>query len=521
MRIISESPTPRASLSTTSEIAPPFPAILFNWGIILYWVFSAAILVIPEISRDYLTAHNPATGEPIIFLRSHVFKAYFFLLWAFAGFYSIPLPWRILMVSSVPLIIYLPRVGRYLKQRIADRGVQEKKFLFTAIWAGIVGSIIFYLCRVSVLVNNSFGDAPKIPLLIEQGSVLPAERLTDDIYHLFRLLMFWISGFRFDARTAVIVVNCLAGGFFVTAIFLLARMFGKSIFQRVGFALALILSGYTVTFFGYVETTQVALAAMAGFFCCAITAMHCELVHHRKRWEVGAIIFASITLLAHAAGILLLPALAILLMKDFNGRIHSIITGLKSLFSRRTITMVFSLIVIPYFLLIAQPFFLHNDFGDVGGGGDNVMFVPFQFDYSQPASQYIHYSMFSMWHFYDILSSFIIAAPVAILLIIGSWFLIKRWNISFSIPDRQVLWLTGTAASFSVLVPLLWNHDFGMWGDWNIAVTYLFPLNLFVWLLFLTVLKQFSFHTVRTYRFVLTLTGIQAILCFGILMQLY
>ena len=44
----------------------------------------------------------------------------------------------------------------------------------------------------------------------------------------------------------------------------------------------------------------------------------------------------------------------------------------------------------------------------------------------------------------------------------------------------QLLFLF-VAALFCAAVPLLWNHDFGMWGDWNLATCYAAPANIFCW----------------------------------------
>jgi hypothetical protein len=520
MRIIQESPRPGESVTPISEITSPPQTCIFVWGAVLYLIFSMAILIIPEIPRSYLTAHNPVTGEAITFLRSHIFMAPFFFLWAFAGFFSVALEWRIILICLIPAIIYIPRLGHFVEWIEARCVIRNRTYPIAAFFSGVTAIIIFFLARVSVITNMSFADASTLPQFIEQGVVFPAEVLTCYSYHFVRFL-FWTFGLLISARTAIIMVNCLAGGLFVATMVLLAQSLSKSILQRIVTTLALILSGYTVTFFGYIETTQIELAAMAGFFCCAVTSLQCEIIQNRRRWELGAITFTSIALLAHAAGVLLLPALAFLLMKKFDGKPSSIIPGVTSLFSRRTIGLVFFLIVIPYVLFVVQPFYLQNDFGNAVGGADGIMFVPFRIDSLHPVSQYVHYSMFSTGHFFDILSSVILAVPTTILLIIGSWYLIRRRNISLTVSERHILWVTGAGAFFCGLIPLLWNHDFGMWGDWNIAVTYLFPLNLFAWILFTTVLNKCSFHPSRTYRLLLTLIGIQAILCLGILLQLY
>jgi hypothetical protein len=78
-----------------------------------------------------------------------------------------------------------------------------------------------------------------------------------------------------------------------------------------------------------------------------------------------------------------------------------------------------------------------------------------------------------------------------------------------------------TATVFCLGAPLLWNHVYAIWRDWNLAATFLFALNLFAWCLLAAASRGvFADKAVRL-GFMLSLVEAQLVTAFGILFQLY
>ena len=84
---------------------------------------------------------------------------------------------------------------------------------------------------------------------------------------------------------------------------------------------------------------------------------------------------------------------------------------------------------------------------------------------------------------------------------------------------RVSLMVMGAAACLAV--PLVWNHDFGIWGDWNLAVCFLFPLNFLSWAIFVYATRGILREPLPRLCVTLPLVGAQLVLAFGILFQFY
>jgi len=496
----------------------PVQVVRFLKAIIVLFCF--AIVVIPELPKEFFIAFHPISHKPYIFSRSHIFATEFYLFWAFIGFFSIALPIRISIVGVILSLSFIPISLPHGAKFFLISEKIKSKFWLLIVAAGFLSTCFFYLARTSYVSNLSFADGAPLSGYISQGIIFPAEVLTCYFFQLLQSFV-GIAVPTFKSLDAIIWANCMAGGFFVVLTLIMVRSSVGGIVNNVLLAVGVIGSGYIVTFFGYVETTQLELTSMVGFFASAFMANMQVLLGKKKFWEVIALIFASLAFMAHAAGILLLPALILMLMRDFDGTQKSFTHGLRSLVTLRNLVLIFVVVLLPYYWLIGEPFYLHGDFGNASGGADNIMFVPLHLDYASPPSQDVHYSMFSSWHFFDILSTVLLACPFTFPLLISSIYLILRYRIFFTIIEKRLFWITGSGAFFCMLVPLFWNHDFGMWGDWNIAVTYLFPANLFGWIVFTTILQRFSLVTGRVFQFLLPMILTQVVLCLGMLWQLY
>jgi len=228
----------------------------------------------------------------------------------------------------------------------------------------------------------------------------------------------------------------------------------------------------------------------------------------------------GLALLAHAAGLLLMPSLFILLLMQGNEskRLHE---RIKRILQARIIVPFTLLIILPYAMAMS-PFILRGDYGNATGGGDHIAFVLLKnIDYAHRASEYINYDMFSLWHLTDIISALIVGGTAILPLILISLIIRLCSKAAFSRQESQALWVLGTAAASCGLIPIFWNHDYGMWGDWNIATTYLFPLHIFAWIFFLFSARRFD----RDFRYslgvVLPLLITQFVGLLGLALQFY
>jgi hypothetical protein len=281
-------------------------------------------------------------------------------------------------------------------------------------------------------------------------------------------------------------------------------------------------------FFGYVETTQLELAIMMAFTGALAAMLNAQDERIRWRWEYATWVCFSAAVLAHGGGCVLFPACFVLAATDpgtsslnFPGPGNSLFRFSRNFRSVRRLGAIFLIVIVPYFSLMVEPFFLHGDFGNMNGGADGIMLVPFRYDYLHPVSPLVSYSMISLWHLADICSAIFIAAPLAFpLLLAVSWSFWKT-RPSVTMVEKRFLLILGLAAGSALSIPLLWNHDWGMWGDWNIAATYLFPLNCFAWVAFMVVHRSNGFSRRDLLGLLLPLLLVQSFSALGILLQLY
>jgi hypothetical protein len=119
---------------------------------------------------------------------------------------------------------------------------------------------------------------------------------------------------------------------------------------------------------------------------------------------------------------------------------------------------------------------------DRPGGGDGVWFVPL----FETATQWQHYTMFSVAHIMDWLNIHFLISPLGLPLI--GLTLIAAARFGLTIFDRQAerdfaLYLGVTAAMY-VLLTWLWNPDYGGRKDWDLFAPSAFVYTLLAGLLF-------------------------------------
>jgi hypothetical protein len=224
--------------------------------------------------------------------------------------------------------------------------------------------LLFWFGRVSYPMNATFGDGPALPAEMARGIVFPAEVLTSRIFGAA------VAAFR-DSLTpeeAIALTSCVAGAVFCGMAWLLARSWTQGAAQSALLFSALTTAGYSVQFAGYVETTQFEVVAMLGFAGAATAMVRTAATRDATAWFFLAMACLSLALLFHAAGLLLLPAGAALLVVDrWDGTVSGIWRAARTLPAVRA-TIAATVVGVPFVLMIASPFLLKGRLREHGRG---------------------------------------------------------------------------------------------------------------------------------------------------------
>jgi hypothetical protein len=145
------------------------------------------------------------------------------------------------------------------------------------------------------------------------------------------------------------------------------------------------------------------------------------------------------------------------------------------------VLLVAALVAVPFYLLAYRPFVAVGDLGNVHGGGDGIKFVPWAFGEGGPPSRYVYYTLFSPLHLLDIACAVFVASPALAALLPAGLATGWRNRGSLSVGDLRAGVFLALFGASAASVTVLWNHDFTMWGDWNLATAYLFPAHLAGW----------------------------------------
>ncbi len=496
----------------------PFPKEILVFLKSAAILFALAIVIVPELPQSLFLALNPATQKPYFVIRSHVTVTQFNLLWGFLGFSKISLWVRIafFLCTAFLTALPLPKSGiRLIAQPFFLRG---KQYIWLACII-IFSAAVFYVFRIPYHLNVLFGDGATIPGDIDNGMVFPAEILTCYSFIWMKSLIAIVYP-AITTNDAIVMTTCLSGGVFVGTLWMYGQRWGITPVGRIIFTFSGILTGCTAMFFGYIETTQMELMSFMMLSMSAVFVFT-SVGRSAKRWEIFAFFSASLAFLFHAAGVVLIPACVVLLMDSFDGEWSNFPWLSRRIIGLRHGIVIAAIIILPYFYMLVQPFFLQGNFGNITGGADHIMFVPLSFDYAHPISPLISYSMFSFWHLADIFSTMFVAAPLSIFLIAAGLYTLRKCRIVLTVAERRNLLFLALSAAGCLSVPLFWNHDFTMWGDWNLAGTYLFPFGFFSWVMCLTVFRHTDLSRNDFIRLFLPLLFVQAASAIGIMGQLF
>ncbi len=478
-------------------------------------IVAVVILLYPLTLGDHFLAREPWGSYVLLDQRSGPMPLH--LLWGLEGFRNLGVGTRSLLALAL-VFLACARLPKAAGDALLSKIKINKWALLAAVAA--LTPLFCFILRVDYSKNVAFGDGLWLPPVVDIEDVASAEVLTSYVYFFLRRV---VDHFRVgpNGLPAVVATSCLSGGVFAAASYLFADAVGRDRAEKIILFLGGVLAGYSVMFLGYVETTQVELATMALFFAAAAWALR-PAAAATNLWRTAvAISAASLVFMAHGAGVLILPAFIYLLVTARGGIEDERGRYLRRAFPVWTALFLLLFVVAPYYLLIAKPHYFEGDFGNLGGGGDGIMFVPWKIVYGLPKSRFVYYSLFSPHHLAEIFSAFLVAAPFSIPFIISGAAFRFGLRRRFGAYEKRVLGMLGLASAVCLAVPLLWNHDYGIWGDWNLAACFLYPLNLFSWCLLAVAARGVIGDRTSRFFFMLSLVAAQLVLAFGILFQLY
>ncbi len=467
----------------------------------------------PLIPDEALIARDPASGAYMMIHRSHGLRIPFHLLWGSLGWERIPLGMRLAAALTVAGLALWPARACPLPSPLPPRRAPSRREKLLLALGALAAAPLFWLLRVDPAINRQFGDAPALmPQIRDALHVFPSEVLTMHLFNTIGNLIELLSGDPWPELTIALAV-CGTGAVFVWACGWLALTWGRGRAQKLHLFAGIAMTGATLQFFNYVETTFLVLAALALFFAAATGLLLAGDLPARRRRLLGGYGALSLAILAHGGGVVLLPATLLLILSLEPARAG--LARLRSLLDPWAVAGFVLIVLLPWYLLVARPFLLAGNFGNMGGGADDFNFVPWDIAAAREVSRHVYYAMISWWHLLDIGSGLLIAAPLApVFLICAAWML---RGARLDRPDRELLAIAATAALSAASIPLLWDFDFGGWGDWNILATYLFPLNVFAWLALLTASERRS-ETRQAFAPALL---IQILFALGIALQFY
>jgi hypothetical protein len=339
------------------------------------------------------------------------------------------------------------------------------------------------------------------------------------VYNAMSALVRWLHGTP-NGLVAGTWTAYLCGGVFVVALLGYVRALRCRFWEGLLLFAGLASAGYAAQFFGYIETTSLGLAALALFFAASAAALHSAPGRPRTLALAGVFAALGIACTAHVGAATLLPA-CVALLAARGALDHGWPRGaVRGLTDPRAWGAFALLGVVPFVLLVVLPFYVHGNFGNVMGGADRYRFVPWSYDQARLVSNNVYYGMLSRLHFDDVASAFWIAAPLAIPQSAAAGWLLWTRRVRLPAEEMGLLFVLLVAAAASTGMVLVWQFDFGIWGDWNIASCYLMPLALLGWTAFTCVARRAETGGLFLGLGVPMLV-VQALLALGIILQLH
>jgi len=497
-----------------------FPPWLVGLWTLLVVLGLSWVLVFPHLPVRWLLAHD-ANGAFLDLIRGHRTTVPFHLAWSSEGWRWVGWLGRLLPSLGVLGALWIAVLQQ---RRTAQRPGASKLLTRRAsflVGAALTGSsvLLFVWGRIPLPVLLTYGDSVALIPQIAAGTwVFPAEPLMMHVFNVVSRLVTATRGMA-DGLLAGRITATLCGAWYVLAAWVLTRTRTQRRAESLWWLAAFALTGTATQFFGYVETTLVQTAAILSFLAAiAVTLQAAPGSNQRDLGLWGTHACMGIVLCSHAAGIALLPALAVLWVLLWKHQRQDRDVG-RPLLSARNIAGAAVGIVLPWATLVWWPFVRLGRFGNAAGGADAFRFVPWDAETARLASPYIYYDMLSPRHAADLFAAIVAGAPFAVALLVTALVWRKNAAADAARDGLHLVFLVAALGCASVVA--LWDFDFGMWGDWNIATCYLVPLHVAGWTACLDLLPRNRDDSTLRWSFVVPIIVVQAALAFGMWKQFH
>ncbi|MCE5230568.1 hypothetical protein LLG95_13380 [bacterium] len=452
------------------------------------------------------------SGAVFLFDRGHGHWIPLDLLWGTLGWARIPAAVRVALVIVVAGLCLWPW-NRAPFPNGAPASLTRRRMKIVAGLSVLCG-ILFALLSVDPKITRTFGDVSSLQMQIRGGGwVFPSEVLTMHLYNAVDSIMITISGGADLTHYVGRLTLSITGAVFVWAGAIIALLIGRDRVEQLFMFAGPVLAGYLAQFFGYVETTFLVMTAFALFLAASAWMLQGEGSAARRNRLMLVFASLSMAMLAHGAGVVLLPATALLALC-----IDPAATGWARLRPLKDpwITLGFAgIVMVPYYLFFIQPFMIDVEFaGNMHGGADQFNFVPWDYKKARAVSSYVYYGMISWRHAADVGMGFLVGAPLGVPMALAAMNGLKRLDRF----EREFLTVVALAAASAASVPMLWELDFGGWGDWNIITAYVYPLNFLGWVALLMARRRMP---VPVWSVLVPAIVVQIAMWMGIHLQFY
>lgn len=432
----------------------------------LTWVVGGLLVVAASLAAlaspvETFHGRNPLTGAALVLRRGHEAYVPFDGTWALAGLRERP---ALGLGLAALFALGFALLTRLSSERARPWGPGRM------LGIGLAFGALAWLLPVDHARNEGLGDGLTLPTNVGGGMTFGAEIGTSQLMVAAVRLHGLFGGH--DALRALRALDAVIAVVLGASLAMLADAASRTVRGRALLLAGLACVGTALQVMGYVETTMLELAALALYLGAAAALLSAG----QRAPSAGVLAFSGLGLaaIAHGAGPLAVPS--VLALTFAGGRVD-----LRRIAHHAAL---FGCGVVTPFLFVVAPRWLGDDLGNADGGGDHIRFVPTSFDWAHPPSAMVYYERFSPLHLADLGNALLVAAPIAPLVLLG-----LPWLGRAARPSPIVV-LLFVAALFTFVIPLAWNHDFGMWGDWNLASTYLLPLHALSWVALVQALER-------------------------------
>ncbi|MBN1331488.1 hypothetical protein JW978_01215 [Candidatus Dojkabacteria bacterium] len=485
-----------------------------------------SIIVLSLVPIENLIGKDPITGDYFLFYKTHGFKTTFNLAWGIYGYRTLQLRYLFLLFFSIAGFsigqLSYPKFFKRIYDKLSNISKINLNIKAQYLLGLFIVLLVLVLLRTDPVKNAYFADGSQLPREIREGMIFAAEILTTFEYVIFDK---FLSSF-YPTLTASMSIEISAifnGLIYVPAVYFLSRILAKKKQDFLLLFLGIISTIPIINFLGYIETTSLCLAMIAAYILFGL--------EYLRKTEIKYFMLSSaaltLAILAHTGAILLAPSFGLLYLKGNLQKFKKADIS-KLIFNPIKAAVIGGLVLLPLLLISYNLFYAKGNVGNLQGGGDGIQFVPLSFDYANPVSQFVYYDMISLWHFIDIAWVIALSAtfliPVSVIYLLAHFRKINKKAILDMIWNPSYLHFLLLTSLFTFLVPLLWNHDFGVWGDWNISATFMFPSQVLTWYLATQLLDKLKskqeMPQIRVILIKINMILMQLLFFFGLYLQL-